>query len=318
MSHVIIFLLFISSTGLALCSPVSQENCSENVVDGGQGIGAVNGNTVKPSRSCSTNVLEDKLSPSPNLSQENISQSLPDIAKEHRDVSLHSIPPYQSDTSENLNSMGVEVSYSGGVLYPHVHPKLFAMYNAGYNVNYLPPVHSTYIHGLVPEEDLQKANYELDVLNSQNPMFTPEQIRKSRMINSQDEEILAQLQHDAIMNNILPMKPVPSARYAGAPTGTSATFSYGSTADGAPAIAVFPYGAGGGCAQPILLSCSPKITPGTLQPIAQKTHITESAIDNSPVVSSAYRQPVDHKTKSADNKQSSPGKVNVPKLLNKS
>ncbi|XP_026329341.1 uncharacterized protein LOC113237214 [Hyposmocoma kahamanoa] len=307
MPHVTIYLLFISLT-LALCSPVNQENCSENIVElnateSEEGIDDVNGNTTKPSRSCTTNVLEDNLSPSSSQSQEHEPQNLPDIGKEYRHVLLNVGPAYQSDTSGNLKSMGVEVSNSRGVLYPHVHSKLFAMYNAGYNVNYLPPVHSTYIHGLVPEEDLQKANYELDVLTSQNAMFTPEQIRMTRMIHSQDEEILAQLQHDAIMKNILPMMPVPSARLAAASTSPSSTYSY----DSAPAIAVFPYGAGGGCAQPILLSCSPKITSGTLQPLAP----IKSAVATSPIASSAYRQPAtDHESKS-DHKQSSPGKVNL-------
>lgn len=305
MSHATIYLLFISSIGLALCSPLSQENCSEHVVEleateAGQGIGEVNGNTNTPLIS-TTNVQEDNSSPRSSESQGDKSQNLPDTINEFRHISNHVIPAYQSDTSENLNSMGVQVSHSGGVLYPHVHPKLFAMYNAGYNVNYLPPVYSTYIHGLVPEEDLQKANYELDVLNSQNALFKPEQIRLARMIHSQDEEILAELQHDAIMNNILPTMPVPAARYAMVPASPSATSSYGS-ANGAPAIAVFPYGAGGGCAQPILLSCKPLPT--------------DNAIDNSQV--SAYRQPVDHNSKSADNKQNSPGKVNLSKLLHKS
>lgn len=292
MSHVTIYLLFISSAGLTFCSPVSQGNCTENVIElEGSGLGEVNDNARKSSISCKTNILEDNLPRSSIQSQEHESQSLSDTAKEYEHVSPRFIPAYHSDTSENFKSMGVEVGNSGGVLYPHVHPKLFAMYNAGYNVNYLPPVYSTYIHGLVPEEDLQKANYELDVLNSQNVMFMPEQIRTARLVHSQNEEILADLQHDAIMNNILPRTPVPSARYAVAPAGPSATYSYGSAPDGAPTIAVFPYGSGGGCAQPILLSCSPKITQGTLQPIAP----IESGIANSPV-SSAYRQPADHKS----------------------
>lgn len=311
MSHVAIYLLFISLTGLSLCSPVSQENCSEDVVEldateAAEGIGEVNGNTTKPSKSCRTKVLENNSTPSSSQRQEHESQ--------FRHVSFQAGPAYQSDASGNLNSLGVQVSNSRGVLYPHVHPKLFAMYNAGYNVNYLPPVHSTYIHGLVPEEDLQKANYELDILNSQNAMVTPEQIRTARTITSQDEEILAQLQHDAIMNNILPKMPVSSARLAVAPTSPSSTYPYGSAPDGAPAIAVFPYGAGGGCAQPILLSCSPKIIAGTLQPIAP----IKSAISSSPIVPPAYRQPTDHESKNADNKQSSSGKVNLPKPLNKS
>lgn len=310
MSHVTIYLLFISSAGLAICSPVILGNCKDDVVEleateAGKDIGEVNGNTTKPSTSCTINVSEDNLSPSSSESQEYETQSLPDAAKEHP----HVIPAYQSDSSGNLKSMGVEVSNSGGVLYPHVHPKLFAMYNPGYNVNYLPPVHSTYIHGLVPEEDLQKANYELDMLNSYNAMFTPEQIRTARMVHSQNEEILAELQHDAIMQNILPTMPVSSARHAVAPVSPSLTYSYGSAPDGAPAIAIFPYGAGGGCALPILLSCSPKITPGILQPKAP----IQSAIANSPV-SSAYREPADNKSESADNKQSSPGKDNLSKL----
>lgn len=299
MSHVSIYLLIISSAGLALCGPVSQRNCSENVVEleatgAGQGIGEV----TKPSRSCTTNILEDKLSPSSSESQEDESQSLPDAAQEYEHVSPDVKHVYQSDTTGNFKSGGVEMSNSRDIPYPHVHPKLFAMYNAGYNVNYLPPVHSTYIHGLVPEEDLQKANYELDALNSENAMFRPEQIRMARTIHSQDEEILAELQHDAIMNNILPRIPVPSARYAVAPASPSATYAYGSAPDGAPAVAIFPYGSGGGCAQPILLSCSPKITPGILQPIAAPI---KSAIANSPV--SSYRQPAAHKSKSADKKK---------------
>lgn len=311
MSHVTIYLLFISSVGLALCSPVSRGNCSENVLElEATETGEVTDDATKSSSSCTTNVLEDNLSPSSIESQEHKSQSLPDAAKEYGHVSPQFIPAYQSDTSENLKLIGVEVSNSGGFLYPHVHPQLFAMYNAGYNVNYLPPVHSTYVHGLVPEEDLQKANYELDVLNSQNAMFSPDQIRTTRLVHSQDAEILAQLQHDAIMKNILPRMPVPSARYAVPPASPSATYSYGSTPGGGPAIAVFPYGAGGGCAQPILLSCSPKITQGTLQPIAPK----ENGIANSPVPP-AYRQPADHNSKSADNNKVLQTKS---KVLNKS
>lgn len=311
MSHVT-YLLFILSVGLASCSPVSQENCSENVeLEATEtGIGELNGNSVKPSRSCSTKALKDGLSASEG--EEHESQSHLVTAEENNHASTSTIPAYQIDTSKFFKANGIGVSNFRGTLYPHVHPKVFAMYNAGYNINYLPPVQSTYIHGLVPQEDLQRGNYELDVLNSQNAMLTPEQVRMARMVHSQDEEILDELQHDAIMHNILPSRPVPWPRYA-APASLPAAYSYGSGTGGAPAIAVFPYGAGGGCAQPILLSCSPKITHGTLQPVAP----ADSAIVTSPAAS-LYRQPADHKSKSADNKQNTSGKINLSKLPDKS
>lgn len=301
MSHV--YLFFILSVGLAICNPVSDENSNENVTElkaTETGIDNMDGDTCKPP--CS---LKDAVAASE--SKESESQSVPDT--EENGHASFIMPAYHTDESDSLKSMGIGVSNFRGALCPHVHPKLFAMYNPGYNVNYLPPVQSTYIHGLIPQEDLQRANYELDIFNS--PML--EQVRTPRMIHSQDEEILTELQHDAIMNNILPTMSVPMPRYAVAPASLPVAYSQGHAIGGAPAIAVFPYGSGGGCAQPILLSCSPKITRGTLQPIAP--------IDSGIVTSSAasyYRQPSDHISKSVDNKQNSTTNINSSKFQDKS
>lgn len=184
---------------------------------------------------------------------------------------------YQVNPS-SLEAIGVGIGNYGGVLYPHVHPKLLAAMNQGYTISSLPPVRSTYIHSTYPG---LRQNYDIDVLNSQNAIVLPPNVRPVRMLPSSEEEFLAELEHDAIMNNIIPTMQV---RYA-----SSSPYSNEALVSAGPAIAVFPNAPLSSCAQPILLSCTPKITRGVL---AQNAVPPESIQLQAAAAQHAYRQPV--------------------------
>lgn len=210
---------------------------------------------------------------------------------------------YQGSPLGSLAQMGIGMGNYRGVIYPHVHPKLFAALNPRYPaVRSLPPVHATYIHGLIPEQSyVPKPNFDLDVYHPQNTVLLPTLVRPSRMLRSTEEEFLAELSHDAIMNNIIPTMQVPFSRYASAPTPTQ--YSYGASG-GSPAIAVFPDSASGGCAQPILFSCSPQITRGYMRPGLENVPLPAPAI--------AYRQQAEPTSKIVGAKDITHVKLGLP------
>lgn len=121
----------------------------------------------------------------------------------------------------------------------------------------LPPVHSTYIHGL------DEARYDEKEL-WESSLLTPNVVRIQRTLPGipRDEyhDLLAQLEHDAVMPNILPTMAVRQSGHS-APQ----FVSYGDT------VAVFPQSASES-AIAILLSCAPQVDAGVLAP---KMAITE-------------------------------------------
>lgn len=162
-------------------------------------------------------------------------------------------------------------------LYPQVHPKLLAAMNQGFTVNSLPPVQSTYIHSNYPG---LRQNYDTDLLNPQNAFVLPANSRAVRMLRPSENDFLTELEHDAIMKNIIPTMQV---RY------TSPVYSNEPVVSAGPAIAVFPNAPYSSCAQPILFSCTPKVTRGVL---AQKASSPESVHLQAVASQHAYRQPV--------------------------
>ncbi|XP_061712483.1 uncharacterized protein LOC133521496 [Cydia pomonella] len=122
-------------------------------------------------------------------------------------------------------------------------------HNPNYNVyNYESSPIRTYIHGLVPQHT---SAYYGDVYPAVNPMPFNRLARRATSY----EEFLAQLSHDAQMNNILPT--MSFLRTAGphyyAPYGSGS----------APLQASFPQ-AVGGCSRPLLFGCSPIIYQGVM------------------------------------------------------
>ncbi|KAJ2952956.1 hypothetical protein O0L34_g7329 [Tuta absoluta] len=232
-----------------------------------------------------------------------------------QDVS--SLPNYHQayEGYPSLEALGGDGSYID-MMYPYLYPRLRATYNPGFNVNSLPPVHSTYIHGLVPAEEIQQSIYEENMLRPRRTLYYQPQ-RFVRMLRTPEDDFMAQLRHDAIMNNIVPTMQVPFARFASlapppppppAPLPVSA-----------PVIAPVPYApvpyapgpygpagvtalypsAGSGCAQPILFSCTPKITKGYLKPSYAP-----------PVPSPGYRE-VSKASKNAMEHHAAPTKVDL-------
>lgn len=84
---------------------------------------------------------------------------------------------------------------------------------------------------------------------------------RERPLRTSDEELLAQLSHDAVMQNILPTMPFPYFRRASIPS----TFEMPHAQfHDARTIAMCPNGKITDCAVPLLLTCSFKITQDIL------------------------------------------------------
>ncbi|XP_049867555.1 uncharacterized protein LOC126367830 [Pectinophora gossypiella] len=261
-----ILIIFVTS-GLVETSPVSQEDSPEkiDVTQSIKNASEINNNYIIKTH-CSEDDSTSESCEEQNIKEQNPLDEKPEFTLRYQQPSiLTSVPGYQG--YPNVEAMGIGIGNYRGVLYPHVHPKLLAAYGSGYAVNSLPPVLSTYIHGLFPQEEYQRTGYDLDALNPQNTGTLPTLVRPSRMLRATDEELMAQLQHDAIMNNILPTMAVPFARYA-APAYSSHRAILAKPASPTGISAIFPNAAAGGCAQPILFSCTPRIIRGTLKPVA--------------------------------------------------
>lgn len=145
--------------------------------------------------------------------------------------------PYQVNHYANVGTLGVDVGNYGGVLYPYAHRNLFAALNPTMPVSRLPPVFTTQIRETTP--------YFVPYLND---------LPRTRFTRDDEyQDFLDQLNHDAIMENVLPTMTVPMAR------------SYGSQVPpiASPAIALYPANVAR-CGIPLLLSCSPNISRGVL------------------------------------------------------
>lgn len=113
---------------------------------------------------------------------------------------------------------------AGNLIYPHLHPAFMVLKS----MNSLPPVYT--------------------------PQYTKD-LSLRRSSRSEVDDFLEQLNHDTIMNNILPTMPFPFLR----------TSNHGESPQEDLVTAIFPGVANTASAIPILLSCSPKVHQGTLQ-----------------------------------------------------
>ncbi|KAG7307533.1 hypothetical protein JYU34_007738 [Plutella xylostella] len=150
------------------------------------------------------------------------------------------------------------------IMNPFVFPRVFNSFSRLRPISALPRVHATRILGLTPlDERLEQTRYDVTNAEPEALPSNPRQQRMSRLtehVESRDgdyvDPYLAQLEADAVMPNILPT--MSYVRDAGYP-------HYGSP------YAVYP-GRAGGCAQPILFSCSPQVTRGVLARHAAPQH----------------------------------------------
>lgn len=116
-------------------------------------------------------------------------------------------------------------------------------------VKSLPPV-SMQIHESIKEMNNYESNDELDM---ENVLYRTPNVRAVR---SREEEFLKQLEHDAMIPNIIPTMPVPFVRTAASP-------EYQAIEDTPLVMVIYP-GRVSDCALPFLFSCSPKIAYGSL------------------------------------------------------
>ncbi|XP_063359862.1 uncharacterized protein LOC134649076 [Cydia amplana] len=157
--------------------------------------------------------------------------------------------------------------------------------NPNYNAyNYESSPIRTYIHGLVPQHS---SAYYGDIYPAVNPMPFNRLTRRATSY----EEFLAQLSHDAQMNNILPT--MSYLRTAGP--------NYYAPYGNGPVQATFPQ-AVGGCSRPLLFGCSPIIYQGVMAhkgyaypPAVQVLHPTsyKESLRNQKVIRNKVKPPAD-------------------------
>lgn len=159
------------------------------------------------------------------------------------------ILPHPPKVSYRINPHLKLAKYTSNVPYYFGLPRLSPLKT-------LPPVHSTYIHGLSP---LDEANYDENEIYSENSRLMPNNVRIQRTLQAKhrDEyhEMLAQLEHDAIMPNILPMMAVRHSVDRN-------QYRPHAVANG-DVVAVFPHQVSAS-AIPILISCAPQVDSGIL------------------------------------------------------
>ncbi|XP_073943797.1 uncharacterized protein [Choristoneura fumiferana] len=152
------------------------------------------------------------------------------------------------DYDQNMQNSGMTFEE-----YPFFNPSPIS-----FNPSYPSPVsnYNTRIHGLAPSEDSAQI-FNSNIYQSQDML--PLNLRLARRTSNYDE-FLAQLAHDAMINNILPTMPYVR-------TSEGYQVPYGSR----QAIALYPRAGIQSCAQPILLGCSPSIFQGSLVPRSHST-----------------------------------------------
>lgn len=134
------------------------------------------------------------------------------------------------------------------------------------SVRSLPPVISTHILETIPEvPQIDDGNNMNDL--SESDVYFPPFVRAVRSDDFQD-----QLEKDAVIPNILPTMPFPYMRSAG-------LAKYQSPGESGT-VALFPSGSGSDCAIPFLVSCSPKIYPGTFTQNVYGGNTIQSALAN--------------------------------------
>nr|AON96628.1 VMP32 protein [Bicyclus anynana] len=143
---------------------------------------------------------------------------------------------YQVDAPNDSVLRDRTVSYDNW--YPYINPSVHTSlpYSNIPPVSSLPPVYARMYGNYLPIE----------------PDWMTSQIRRQRKLFD-DEDLLKQLEYDAIMKNILPTMPVPLPRDANNITPQSTGIPY--------VHASFPHSTSD-CALPIFLGCTPKVTYG--------------------------------------------------------
>ncbi|XP_037295644.1 uncharacterized protein LOC115445166 [Manduca sexta] len=139
-------------------------------------------------------------------------------------------------------------------IYPYVHP-LYSKLPVSM-MNSLPPVHLTHFSSVLPR---QEANFR-----SHTDMSEEERILlpNDRVTRSSEEDFIEQLEHDAIMNNILPTMPFPFFRESQRSYPAPISHHSGSN----PFMALFRSGITTDYNSiPLLLGCTPTITEGTME-----------------------------------------------------
>lgn len=129
-------------------------------------------------------------------------------------------------------------------------------------VRSLPPVYSAKIYEMIPNDFDKNVYYERD--NSFN--FAP----NVRAIRSEEEDLLAELEKDSVMPNILPTLPFPYMRDAG---------SYVPIQNQQYA-AMYPVDSNSDCALPFLLTCNPQVNYGTIEYANNPSGYTSASYKN--------------------------------------
>lgn len=134
------------------------------------------------------------------------------------------------------------------------------MYNPMPPVRSLPPVMTTRIR-----ENISPMTENANDIDADNEMHFPPYVRAVR---SRDYLDLDQLREDAVMPNIIPAMPFPYMRNAIPSFLPSAQYYHSqpsSSYDQSGPVAYFPSAPHSDCAVPLLVSCSPQISYGSLR-----------------------------------------------------